>query len=89
MSPCRISCLSVSAARGGADVWIESDVDSKTDVDVSASAEAGADVCLESKRTSSSFFFPEHPLMPASLQRARSSARVFLEESMMDMCTLL
>ncbi len=78
MSPCRISCLSVSAATG-ADVWTGFESDVEADVDVSASAEVGADVCLESKRTSSSFFFAEHPFMPASLQRAISSARDFLE----------
>ena len=79
VSPCRISCLSVSGASGatGADVW--SDVCVESDVDVDISAEAETDVCWVRRRANSSFFFAEHPFMPASLQRVRSSARDFLE----------
>ena len=71
VSPCRISCLRI-----GADVWVESDVEAVVDVDVDVDV---SDVCLESKRANSSFFFVEHPLIPASLQRVISSARDFLE----------
>ncbi len=76
VSPCRISCLRVSGA-SGADVW--SDVWVESDVDVDVSAEVETDVCWVMRRANSSFFFAEHPFMPASLQRVRSSARDFLE----------
>ena len=75
VSPCRISCLSVSGATGagvcdgtgGADVCSDFDVESETDG------------CWVRRKASSSFFFVEQPFMPASLQRVRSSARDFLE----------
>ena len=73
VSPCRISCLRGATGCGVGDVSAEAGVD------VFAEAEAESDVCWVRRRVSSSFFFVEYPLMPASLQRVRSSARDFLE----------